>query len=190
MHRCRKILKLYCNQSMYLSSLLDRNIGCHLWTNIFGTRANEAIVGVLLEYMRCPAGDAAASKNGCIQIDWDTQCVVDGGRVEVNVGIQISMAFDIAFDDARHLIPSTIAGALAQLLGHCTQVRSTWVFGAIDAVPKAHDALMMFQRVLNEGLCMLNITDAQKHTHDLLVRASMQPTGERTDGRGDSCIHI
>src|SRR5678815_273805 len=66
------------------------------------TRAEQAVIGVLLENMRGPAGHSADGKDRRIQIDWDAESVVGRRRVEIHVGIQLLFALDQRFDALRH----------------------------------------------------------------------------------------
>src|SRR5436190_14915628 len=105
-----------------------------LRTDVVGARADQPVVGVLLEAVRGPARDAADGKNRREQIDRDAQRVVRRRRVEVDVGIQLLLAGDQLLDAARHLEPRRVPGALAEVLRHLAQVRRARVLGTIDAV--------------------------------------------------------
>src|SRR5262245_6078182 len=54
-------------------------------TDVFGARADQAVVRVLLEHVCGPAGDPADGKDRREQLDVDPERVVGGRRVEVHV---------------------------------------------------------------------------------------------------------
>src|SRR5579864_5480158 len=95
MQKCKRTSRVCLNrppdvlvQLRTLPPLLNRHVWCNLWPDILGTRANQAVVGILLQHMRRPARDATASKNGRIQINWNAQHKVDRGGIEINVCIE------------------------------------------------------------------------------------------------------
>jgi hypothetical protein len=98
---------------LLLSPLFYWHIFGHLWADIFGAGADQAVIGVLLENVSCPARYAATGKNGRIHIDGKAHHIVDRGRVEIYVAIESLMLLDVAFDDARHLKPAAISGAFS-----------------------------------------------------------------------------
>src|SRR5712691_2472732 len=131
MRRCKENSRDYYKR---LPSLFNRNVLGHFGPDIFGTGANQAIISILLQNVRSPAGNTTTSKNGRIQINWNTQHVVDRSRVEIDVCIEALVLLDILLNDTRDLIPAAITSALPQLLRYCSQVRGARVFCPIDAV--------------------------------------------------------
>src|SRR5262245_42034452 len=96
---------------------------------IVGARTDQTVVRVLLEDVRGPAGDAAHREDRRVEIDRDAERVVGGCRVEVDVRIQLLLAFDERLDALRHIEPCGVAAALAQLARHLPQMRGAWVLG-------------------------------------------------------------
>ena len=69
-------------------ALCDGNVGAGIGgADIVRARADEAIVVVLLNYVGCPAGDAADGEDRREEVNVDAQRGVSGGGVEVNVGV-------------------------------------------------------------------------------------------------------
>src|SRR5947209_7098887 len=100
------LLKRSLSKPLKLPTLIDRHILMHLRTNILGTRTNEAVMGVLLKHMSRPAGDATASENGRIEINGEAHHVVDRGRIEVHVTVEMLLLLHVFLNDARDLIPA------------------------------------------------------------------------------------
>src|SRR5205823_3306094 len=82
-----------------LPAFFNGCIGDIFRADVFGARADQAVIGELFQDVGGPAGDATACKHGRIQVYRDAHHVVDGGRVEVNVGVQSLMLLDIVLDD-------------------------------------------------------------------------------------------
>src|SRR5437899_663124 len=74
-------------------------------TNVFGTRADQTVVRILLEDMRCPAGHAAHRKERREQIDRHADHVIRAGRIKVYIGIQLFLGFHERLDPRGHFIP-------------------------------------------------------------------------------------
>src|SRR4051812_36214746 len=61
---------------------------------VFGSRTDQAIVAILLQHVRDPARHAADGKDRSEQIDQDTERVIRGRRIEIDVRIQPLLRFD------------------------------------------------------------------------------------------------
>src|SRR5215471_13538459 len=83
-----------------------------LEADIFSARANQPVVGVLLEHMRGPARNAADGEDRREQIDGNAERVVGRGRIEIDVRIQLLFAFHQRLDALRHLEPLRLARTL------------------------------------------------------------------------------
>src|ERR1700676_439791 len=95
-----------------LSTLFERNVFGYFGSDVFGTRANQAVVGVLFKHMRRPTGNAAGSEDWGIQIYGKAHHVVNRGGVEINITVEALMLFNIILNDTRYLVPTRIAGTL------------------------------------------------------------------------------
>ena len=74
-------------------SLLERHVALRVRRpDVLGARADQAVVRVLLEDVRRPAGDAADGEDRREQIDRDAERVVRRRRVEVDVRVQLLLA--------------------------------------------------------------------------------------------------
>src|SRR5213078_3754818 len=100
-----------------LSPLFDWNVFSHLRADVFGTRANQAVIGVLFKDVGRIASDATTSKDGRIQVNGKAQHVVNGGRIEIDITIKALLFFDIVLDNPRHLEPAAITGTFPQFFG-------------------------------------------------------------------------
>src|SRR5687767_8579261 len=57
-----------------VSALIERQKRLRiLWADVVGARADQAVVGVLFEAVRRPAGDAADGKNRGVEVDLDAE---------------------------------------------------------------------------------------------------------------------
>src|SRR4051794_28176334 len=85
-------------------ALVDRGIWSRISrADVFGARSDEPVVVVLLDDVRCPAGDTADREDGCKEVDIDAKQGVGGGGVEVHVGIELLLLLDEQLDLAGHL---------------------------------------------------------------------------------------
>src|SRR6266545_3737320 len=55
--------------------------------DVGGARAEDAVVGVLLEELRRPAGDAGDGDDRDVELGRDAERGEEGGRIEVDVGV-------------------------------------------------------------------------------------------------------
>src|SRR5204862_7649221 len=85
-------------------SIFQRTVALRvLGADVFGARADEPIVGVLLEHVRRPAGYAADGEDRREQLDGDAQRVIGRRRTEIEVGIEPPLRPDERFDLLRPL---------------------------------------------------------------------------------------
>src|SRR5579875_2994632 len=96
-----------------LSPLVYWHIRHVLGADVLGARTNQAIVGVLLDDMSRPTGDAATSEDGRVQVYRNAHHVIGRGGVEIYIGIQALVRLHILLDAARDGEPAQIVVALA-----------------------------------------------------------------------------
>src|ERR1019366_7270678 len=102
----------------------DRNPGLAVGIAlIFGPRANQAIVAVLFEHMRGPAGHAAHREDRRVQIDGNAQRVIGRRRIEIHVRLETLNRLDGLFHGLRQPVQLFVTRPLAQFLGEHAQVR-------------------------------------------------------------------
>src|SRR5688572_24787636 len=120
------------------SALLERQHRLRvLWTDVVGPRPDEAIVRVLFEAVRRPAGDAAHREDWREQIDRNAERVVDRRRIEVDVRVELLLRLDERFDALRHLEPACVSRLRSELLGHAAQVRGARVLRRVYAMAES-----------------------------------------------------
>src|SRR6185436_19949539 len=98
--------------------LVDRHERAARRADVVAARADQAVVVVLLDDVRRPAGDAAGGDHGREEVDRDVERVKEGRRVEVDVRDELLRLVDARVELHRHLVPLELAGLAAGLLGH------------------------------------------------------------------------
>src|SRR5207253_11030650 len=94
-------------------ALPDRNPGLAVrLAFVFGSRANQAVVPVLLERVRRPAGHPAYGESGGVEVDRDAQRIVGRSRVEIHVRVQPLGGSHGLFDARGKLVELLMASAL------------------------------------------------------------------------------
>src|SRR5207344_1985218 len=92
--------------SNLILSLIERQKLLRIrWPDVLRARTNQAIVRVLLEHVRGPAGDPADGEDRRVEIDGNPERVEHRRRVEVDVGVQALLALDERFDALGHRVP-------------------------------------------------------------------------------------
>ena len=66
-------------------SFLDGHVFEVAWADVFGTRADEFVVAVLLKDVTCPAGDAAHRKDRRVKVERNAHQIIRRSRVEIDV---------------------------------------------------------------------------------------------------------
>jgi len=79
-----------------------------LRTDVFSARPNEAVVGVLLQNMRGPAGHSAHGEERSKQVDRHAAHVVSAGGIKVYIRVELLFRQDVLFDGPRHLEPLSV----------------------------------------------------------------------------------
>src|SRR5271163_4596880 len=95
---CRRFERwmLVCGAGLAFSKRdVRRGVG---GASVVGARTNEAVVVVLLDDVGGPSGDAADGEDGGEEVDIDAEGGVGGGRVEVDVRVELLLLLDEEFD--------------------------------------------------------------------------------------------
>src|SRR5207253_2298659 len=103
-------------------------------SQIFGARANQAIVIILFHDVRGPAGHAADGEDRSEQVDWNPERIIHGGGIEVDVGVEVLGLLHVGLDLRGGLVELLVTGALAEILGHALETGGPRVERVIDAV--------------------------------------------------------
>ena len=111
-----------------------------LGAGVVGAGADEAVVRVLLERVRAPAGDAAHREDRRAEIGRDPERVVDDRREEVDVDGQAGPRPHAVVEALRHLEEPPAPRRLGHGLGHAAQHAGARVVHLVDAVAEAGDA--------------------------------------------------
>src|SRR5258706_9956129 len=173
----------------------DGNVA--LWVfrpDVLGARADQAVVAVLLEYVRGPAGDATDREDWREQVGVDAERVIRGRRVKVDVGVQLFFVLHERFDALRHLEPDRLTGPLAEIARHLPEVRGARIFRVIHAMSETGNLFLASELGPDDLFGLVEArggTDLEQHPHDVGVGATVQRPLERAnrgdDGRMDVC---
>src|SRR6185369_18015492 len=105
-----------------------------------------------------PAADAGEGEHGGEEVELETDGVVRGGGVEVDVGVD-ALGADLAGHDlldlGGHLVELEVAGVGGDLLAEGLEEGGAGVDGLVDAVAEAHDSgalVAALEAVHDEGL--------------------------------------
>ena len=161
--------------------------------SVVGARADQAVVGVLLEDVRRPARHAADREDRRVEVDGNPERVVHRRRVEVDVRVQLLLALHQRLDALRHVPPGRMPGAAAEVLRHLPQVRGARVFGLVDAMAEARDLLLARELALHEVVDAVAagvLAEIEQHLHHLGVGAAVQRALQRADGRDDRRVDV
>ena len=80
-------------------SLIDRNVPARVFrAHVFRSRPDQPIVVELFDYMGGPSADSRDGKYWSEQINIDSQRVIRGSRIEINIGIQLFVGLHKLFD--------------------------------------------------------------------------------------------
>ncbi len=131
-----------------------RSVGHRLrWgrAGVVRARADDAVVGVLLEGMGAPPDHPAGREGGREQITRQPAALHHHGGVPLDVGVQLTSglqlgegALDLGFD-----LRGELDSVAAELLGHLTQHHRARIGGAIDGMAEPHDAIAVGDRLTN-----------------------------------------
>src|SRR5688500_13128988 len=151
---------------------------------------DQAVVVVLLDGVGGPAGDAAGRDDGREEVHRDAERVEQRRRVEVDVRDEPLGGADPLMQLHRHLVPLELARLPTGLLGHPAQDGGTRVAGLVDAVTEAHEAPLLGEGLLREGVPVLLLPDLHERAHHRLSGATVQRTLQGADAAGHRGMHV
>src|SRR5262249_9321069 len=173
-----------------ISALVDGDPGATRGADVVATRADQAVVLVLLDDVRRPARDAAGRDHGREEIDGNAERVEERRRVEIDVRDQLLCLVDARMELHGHLVPLELAGLPARLLGHSLEDRGTRVTRFVDAVAHAHEAPLRRHRLPGEAVAFGALADLHHRAHDRLAGAAVERSLERADAAGHRRVHV
>src|SRR5262245_41822068 len=98
------------------SALLDWYVREIVLAQVFSSRTNQFVIGVLFENVGRPAANATHRKYRRVELKRDPHHVIGRGGEEIHVRIKSLLAHHYFFNSSRHLIPTSVATKLAHLL--------------------------------------------------------------------------
>ena len=116
--------------------------------------------------------------------------MVDGRRIEVNIGNQALAVLHVVFNFSGQLEPNFVFCSDSQFLCHLAQVFFPRVLGLVDPVAKAHDFFLGIQFLLQIGLGIPVLSNFLQHVEDFFIGTTVKRTLEGTDGCGDTRVDI
>ena len=175
---------------MDLLTALHRHPLEALVAGVLGLGADEAVAVEVLEDVRGPARRARDGEDGREQVRRDAEAVVDGGGIEVHVGVEVLLLLHQLGDALAHVDPLGLAQLIGELLRHALEVRRARVERGVHTVADAHDAAFVGQAILDVRVDLVDLANLVEHLDDALVGAAVQRALERADGAGDGAVHI
>ena len=135
----------------------------------------------------CIPGD---DEDGRVQLDWDFEQIIGVGCWEVDIRIESFLVEHDLLQNVGDIAPVTVAFSLSNLLGHFGQVHRAAVALFVFAVTKAHDLLLVRQRVSNPCFSVSGCADFHQHAHGLFVGSSMKRALEGADTSDDAAVNV
>src|SRR5205823_15004446 len=89
-------------------SLVEGDIGSRRWSGVQGARAYQAVIVLLLDYMRAPARDARADEDPRVEIAANAHQQVGHRRRAVHTLIKSLLPPHDAIHNCRHVIPTCL----------------------------------------------------------------------------------
>ena len=172
-------------------ALADRRDGHELCgAGVFGEGAVEAVVFELLEDLCGPTGGPSDGEDGSEEVGGNFQRVVNGGGVEIDVGVEAFLLAHEFGDALGHLDPLWLTEFFGEFDGHFLKVGGAGIEGLVDAVADAHDLFFVREAVFDEGVDFIEGANFFEHLDDSFVGAAVEGAFEGADGRGDRGVKI
>ena len=137
-----------------------------------------------------PTGCARNRENRGEEVRWDSEAVVDGGRVEIDVCVEAFAFAHHGGDAFAHPNPFWFTELFGEFDGHALEMRRARVEHFVDAVTDAHDFLFLSQLLLEPRIHVFFGANLLEHVDDALIRATVERTLEGADGGGDCGEHV
>src|ERR1700682_6024631 len=116
---CRNHQNCRLSLTVYRLSFINRHVGIGIFrAHIFRPWPDQPVVIQLLDHMRCPSANARDREYRGEQVEIDSQSVVGGSRVEVDVRVQLLFGLHEVLDFFRHVVPLALPAGFAQIMRH------------------------------------------------------------------------
>src|SRR4029450_6188176 len=119
---------------------------------VVGARADETVVVVLLEEIGRPAHDARGGDDRGEEIHGDADRVEDWRRVEIHIGDELLGRVHLGVELHREVVPEGLPRLAPRRLRHALQDGRAGVARGVDAVAHAHEATLLAERLVHEGV--------------------------------------
>ena len=127
---------------------LDGNVFDVESADIVSQRTYQPVQFILLDYVTCPTSHPATCEHRCEHVDRDSKRIVQCGRVEVHVRMEIPFPGNSFLDFRGKLKPMLIVRPLTQRLGKAAKVRDPWIFAFVDPMAEPGYLLGLSQTIL------------------------------------------
>ena len=151
---------------------------------------DQPVVGQLFQDVGGPAGRAGDGEDRREQVGRNAEGIIDGGGIEIDVGLKVLLLEHDFGDALAHLNPLWLADLRAENLSHALEVRRARVEGLVNPMANAHDFLPLRQRVGDVGIDAVERADFLQHFDDPLVGAAVERPLQGADRAGDGRIHV
>src|SRR5579864_4182141 len=161
--------------------------------DVVGARADEAVVRILLEHVRRPAGDPAHGKDRRVEIDRQAERVEHRRGVEVDVRVETLLGLDDLLDAFGHRVPLRLTGLFAERLRQPPEVHRARVLRAVHAMAEAGDLFLPRQLPANDGLGAIEAgrgANLEEQLHDLGIRPAVERSLQGADGGHDGGVDV
>src|SRR5258708_33107107 len=148
---------------------------------VLAQRPVQSVVSQLFKNMCRPTGRARDRKNRCEQVGRHAERVINGSRVEIDIGVQAPLLFHQDGNPVTHSDPFRFTQFLTQLDRFLTQNWCSWVQVLIDPMTDTHDLLLFGQHPFHVSIDLIDRTDLLQHVDHPLVRASMEWSLQSSD---------
>src|SRR5690606_12702270 len=158
--------------------------------DVFGARADDAVIGALFEHVAAPAHYTRADEDRSEQRGRNAHEVVRRCMVEVGVREQALLFPHGLVDGLGDRIQLGIAYQLSQLLGPLLDDLVARVAVLVDRVTEAHDLFLALEHAQQAFAGLFRGVETLDQLHGRLVGAAVQRAAQRTDGTGDTGIDV
>ena len=152
--------------------------------------ANQAVVTILLENVRGPAGHAAHREDRGEEVDGNAERIVGGRRIEVHVGVEALDPLDGLLHALGQTVEFFVACPPAEFFREDAQVGGARVFGPVDAMAEAGNLHLPRQRAGNAIHGLVLIAQFEQPLDDVLIGAAVERTLQCADAAGDGGVNI
>jgi hypothetical protein len=160
-------------------------------------RAEDAVVGQLLQGVGAPAGQAPDGEGGREEGGVEAEAVQQQRGVELDVGLQARAGLVLGQQGHRHAldvlgqgVQLAVAAGGVELGGGPLQHLGARVAHLVDAVAEAHQPLAAGEHGAHVGLGPLGAADREDHVEGRAGRAAVQRPLQRAEGAHQGREHV